>query len=640
MEPHVTSASEVPVSAAVEASWWPHQPSNNNTTVSSVSTNGDVTRPGAAVGPTQVQTPTTTSNATAPRASISVACVACRSRHLKCDGGNRCSRCKADGVHCSYVKSRRGWKPLKRKPKTASTPQSERQPALGQSNGSLLPSPLESVLGLNVSQESSPSFNFASDVTLLDTTLGAPNGLNFEVSAPSNQLSFGVAHHPGPGSVSPLGAFFAFFFPSHSFVLPRKQLIELFKERRAPHLELAIQYIGSCFIPSAPTQMFKETLNRMLFHQNVPKDGFSVQAMLLFAVGLHANCEQDKAGQVLQLAINLALEIGLNRVGFAILHGSGDRVMEESWKRTWWSLFVINGLFAGVNPSIAFRLRDVASDVPLPCEESEYLSGQIPFSRSIQEYDDASFAVEEMVFSSFTYLIDAVRVMGKVLEVSRADSLEYQSVTSADACLVNWTLHLPPNKRDIVANDGQIDEVLFQAHMIICATTILLHRPRSNLGFGEVEEVTTCVTPGQCLLPAQTREIHTAKSLQAAEDISKLITLPTSLQKHTPFFTCVVVMASVVHLSYWSFMVPDGQDEKIKSLIRLDTGVLQTLSVLWPVANTVLRQVRGVAHVMFKSKKAMSIHLWSSIANDDVIRGLIDQGAHEDPALYSALLTP
>lgn len=121
--------------------------------------------------------------------------------------------------------------------------------------------------------------------------------------------------------------------------------------------------------------MFKEALNRMLFHQNAPKDGFSVQAMMLFAVGLHANNEPDKAGQVLQLAINLALEIGLNRAEFAILNGSGDRVMVEGWKRTWWSLFVINGLFAGVNPSITFRLRDVASDVPLPCEESEYLSG-------------------------------------------------------------------------------------------------------------------------------------------------------------------------------------------------------------------------------------------------------------------------
>lgn len=41
--------------------------------------------------------------------TLPVACLACRSRHLKCDGGVRCSRCKADGVECSYVKSRRGW---------------------------------------------------------------------------------------------------------------------------------------------------------------------------------------------------------------------------------------------------------------------------------------------------------------------------------------------------------------------------------------------------------------------------------------------------------------------------------------------------------------------------------------------------
>lgn len=45
-----------------------------------------------------------------PRASVAVACVPCRSRHLKCDGGVRCSRCKDDGVECTYIKSRRGWK--------------------------------------------------------------------------------------------------------------------------------------------------------------------------------------------------------------------------------------------------------------------------------------------------------------------------------------------------------------------------------------------------------------------------------------------------------------------------------------------------------------------------------------------------
>jgi len=44
------------------------------------------------------------------RVSVAVACVPCRSRHLKCDGGVRCSRCRTDNVDCTYIKSRRGWK--------------------------------------------------------------------------------------------------------------------------------------------------------------------------------------------------------------------------------------------------------------------------------------------------------------------------------------------------------------------------------------------------------------------------------------------------------------------------------------------------------------------------------------------------
>jgi hypothetical protein len=50
------------------------------------------------------------SNNNQARASVAVACVPCRSRHLKCDGGVRCSRCRTDNVECTYIKSRRGWK--------------------------------------------------------------------------------------------------------------------------------------------------------------------------------------------------------------------------------------------------------------------------------------------------------------------------------------------------------------------------------------------------------------------------------------------------------------------------------------------------------------------------------------------------
>jgi hypothetical protein len=51
------------------------------------------------------------SNTPTSRAAISNACMPCRSRHLKCDGQEPCSRCRHEGASCHYVASRRGWKP-------------------------------------------------------------------------------------------------------------------------------------------------------------------------------------------------------------------------------------------------------------------------------------------------------------------------------------------------------------------------------------------------------------------------------------------------------------------------------------------------------------------------------------------------
>lgn len=53
---------------------------------------------------------------------MAVACVPCRSRHLKCDGGVRCSRCKTENVDCTYIKSRRGWKGKRKNKATENGP--------------------------------------------------------------------------------------------------------------------------------------------------------------------------------------------------------------------------------------------------------------------------------------------------------------------------------------------------------------------------------------------------------------------------------------------------------------------------------------------------------------------------------------
>lgn len=40
------------------------------------------------------------------------------------------------------------------------------------------------------------------------------------------------------------------------------------------------------------------------------------------------------------------------------------------------------------------------------------------------------------------------------------------AVDRLDAYLVNFRLHLPDNKRQLVSGDGKLDEMLFQANMI------------------------------------------------------------------------------------------------------------------------------------------------------------------------------
>ncbi|KAF3033092.1 hypothetical protein E8E12_004276 [Didymella heteroderae] len=444
----------------------------------------------------------------------------------------------------------------------------------------------------------------------------APQQLNLNGTQRLNKFG-----HIGPENA--IQAFYHYFYNSHPFCLPEPRLMEVFHQRKAPLLEIAVQYLGSNYLPAIPTAMYKEALDRHINSGSYTRDGWSVQALTLYSIGLHANNEVPRAAQVFAIAQDLALEVGLNRMEYALMHGESNPQLEESWRRTWWGIYCANGMLCAVNPGVQFKLKDILTDVPLPCENDQYFSGHIPYPASLQDYDDSAFMPSLPVYSSYTYLIDAIRILGKVFECARLDStFEYHAVDVVDQYLTNWRLHLPVNKLDIVNNDGLVDEVLFQAHMVNAGSTIMLHRPRSNLGFG------------------RTREIHTAKCLTSAENISSLIRLPGQLLNHTPFFTCVVVMASVVHLSYWSFLVPDGQDDIVKQSIRLDVGTLQQYSTTWPIANVVLGQVRGVAHTLFNSKKAMSIHLWSNIAQGDVIRDVIEEGGNVPPQQYAQLIAP
>jgi hypothetical protein len=124
-----------------------------------------------------------------------------------------------------------------------------------------------------------------------------------------------------------------------------------------------------------PVDMYKEALNRNISSGNYPRDAFSVQALMLFAIGLHAHNEVPRAAQMFSIAQALTLELGLHRMEFALMHGGGDPQLEESWRRTWWSMYTVNGMMTAVNPGVQFKLKDIVTDVPLPCENDQYFSG-------------------------------------------------------------------------------------------------------------------------------------------------------------------------------------------------------------------------------------------------------------------------
>ena len=151
----------------------------------------------------------------------------------------------------------------------------------------------------------------------------------------------------------------------------------------------------------------------------------------------------------------------------------------------------------------------------------------------------------------------------------------------------------------------------------------MLHRELSELDSSVAQNITSCA-PHQQITPGESYNVHAAKTIQAAQDISKLIQLPVPLAKHTHFFTCVITLASIVHLSSWSILLPLIQDEDLKQQLRLNTGALKTLWQIWPAAGKAFGQVKGVAQEIFAAKKqAAEIGYWMNFTAEEAMRGVI-----------------
>lgn len=157
--------------------------------------------------------------------------------------------------------------------------------------------------------------------------------------------------------------------------------------------------------------------------------------------------------------------------------------------------------------------------------------------------------------------------------------------------------------------------------------SILLHQPHSQLDSSPTRSVTSCA-PHSHVPSGDAFNTHTRHTITAACEISKMVTQAVPLLSHTHFFTCVITLSSIVHLSKWAlYYIQDEED--LRQQIRLNIGALNKLSEVWKAANTASGQVKGVAQEIYRAKKAQQINpaFWVGFTQEEMINSLnTDEG--------------
>lgn len=141
--------------------------------------------------------------------------------------------------------------------------------------------------------------------------------------------------------------------------------------------------------------------------------------------------------------------------------------------------------------------------------------------------------------------------------------------------------------------------------------TIYLHQPRSTLASPSIQDSVLCTRQMRTTRFTTAQHVHSTKTIQAANKLSDLISLPGSLNDHSPFFICTVALNAMVNLSAYSLVSHGVRADLVKEHVILATGALSLLSETWAVAVPIVKEVKNVARRVFNVESANSNSSWS-----------------------------
>lgn len=312
--------------------------------------------------------------ATPTNRRVSLACVPCRSKHLRCDAtAPVCARCRSEGLQCVYAKSRRGGRrtrqPHPQSQLSSDNSLSAQQPIPNTSAPPIAPCPAASTDDdRSTSRNSNTNSNTNSDA-LSDSSL------------PEQFVA----------------RYYSFFHFAHPCVLPQWALKRRLANDSQPlqALVAVLQYIGSVYAKSTLSASLKAEAEQAIStlatngtgtgsgSGSAMFTGFDVQAVLLFSIAIYWGNEPEKSMTLLDRAIAMALQLGMPSKEFAYSNGDNDPLLEECWRRTWWQIYMTDAHIAGSTSTYPFRTSGMEMSVDLPCDEDAYESGVSPWLKNI-----------------------------------------------------------------------------------------------------------------------------------------------------------------------------------------------------------------------------------------------------------------
>jgi hypothetical protein len=202
-----------------------------------------------------------------------------------------------------------------------------------------------------------------------------------------------------------LSLYYLFFHPGHPYLIPQhtmKQYLAMEGEALEPLLAV-IQYVGSLFAPSIPSGPLNLAADRALATARLrgpAVTAFDLQAALLYSIAVYWSDEPGKANELLDWVTQIALDQGMNRRAFASENGRRDPILEESWRRTWWQIYITGTIIAGSEQTYPHRITTVDVDVQLPCDEQSYESGVSYVSSPLYKAPATTSASDKLIAAS------------------------------------------------------------------------------------------------------------------------------------------------------------------------------------------------------------------------------------------------